>query len=136
MSRASCYLLLLLALGVGLIALLGRALRMLLSTLRMLHALCVISLAVLIGGGTVRFCSVFVKFGGFVVIAVRHVRFLKFNSQRATTRRTPDRSRVSRNGVAEMLIVPLEPQEIAQDERRGPPAALSSRRLDATHSAL
>jgi hypothetical protein len=44
----SSYLLLLLALRVGLITLLACALRMLLSTLRMLHALGVIALAVLI----------------------------------------------------------------------------------------
>jgi hypothetical protein len=62
---------------VGLITLLACTLRMLLSTLRMLHALCVIALAVLIGGSAVGLCSVFVKFGGFVVIAVSHVRFLK-----------------------------------------------------------
>jgi hypothetical protein len=79
MSRAffsfgpSCYLLLLLALRVGLITLFACALGMLLSTLRMLHALCVISLAVLVSGGAVRLCSIFVKFGGFVVIAVRHM---------------------------------------------------------------
>jgi hypothetical protein len=60
---------------------------------------------VLISGGAVRLCSVFVKFGGFVVIAVRHVRFLKFSSQRATTCQTPSRSWVSRNGVAGTLVV-------------------------------
>jgi len=106
--RPCCYLLLLLAFRVGLITLFACALGMLLSTLRMLHALCVIALAVLISGGAVRLCSVFVKFGGFVVIVVRHVKFLRFNSQRATTRQTPGRSRMSRNGVAELLVVPFE----------------------------
>jgi hypothetical protein len=91
----------------GLITLLACTLRMLLSTLRMLHALCVIALAVLISGGAVRLCSVFVKFGGFVVIAVRHVRFLSFNSQRATTGQTLGRSRMSRNGVAGTSVVPF-----------------------------
>jgi hypothetical protein len=82
MSRASLIftsavgLLLLLALRVGLITLFACTLRMLLSTLRMFHALCVIAFAVLISGGAVRFCSVFVEFGGFVVIAVRHVSSL------------------------------------------------------------
>jgi hypothetical protein len=41
-----------------------------------------------------------VKFGGFVVIAVRHLRFLKSSSQHATIHQTPGRSRMSRNGVA------------------------------------
>jgi hypothetical protein len=54
---------------------------------------------VLISGGAVRLCSVFVKFGGFVVIAVRQVRFLRFKTQRATTRQTLGRSQMSRNGV-------------------------------------
>ena len=112
MSRAllfetSCYLLLLLALRVGLITLLACTLGMLLSTLRMLHALCVIALAVLIGGGAVRLCSIFVKFGGFVVIAVRHVKFLKFRSQRETICRTLGCSQMSRNGVARMLVVSI-----------------------------
>jgi hypothetical protein len=39
----------------------------------MLHALCVIALAVLFSGGTVRHCRIFVKFSGFVVIVVCHV---------------------------------------------------------------
>jgi hypothetical protein len=112
MSRAflfgpSCYLLLLLALGVGLITLFACALGMLLSTFRMLHALCVIALAVLLSGGAVRFCSAFVKFGGFVVIAIRHVRLLKFSSQRETICQTISRSQMSRNGVAGMLVVPF-----------------------------
>jgi hypothetical protein len=77
----------------SLITLLTSTLGVLLSTLRMLHALCVIALAVLISGGAVRLCSIFVKFGGFVVIAVRHVRFLKFSSQRKTICQTPGRSR-------------------------------------------
>jgi hypothetical protein len=62
---------------------------------------------VLISGGAVRLCSIFVKFGGFVVIAVRHVRFLKFSSQRQTIYQTPSRSQMSRNGVAGMLVVPF-----------------------------
>ena len=105
MSRAffiftsAIYLLLCLALGVGLITLLARALGMLLSTLRMLHALGVIALAVLISGGAVRLCRIFVKFGGFVVIVIRHFRFLKSSSQHATIHQTLGRSRMSRNGV-------------------------------------
>jgi hypothetical protein len=115
MSRAflfgpSCYLLLLLALGVGLITLLACTLGMLLSALRMLHALCVIALAVLISGGAVRLCSIFVEFGGFVVIAIRHVKFLKSSSQRGTICQTPSRSRMSRNGVAGMRVFHLEPR--------------------------
>jgi hypothetical protein len=39
----------------------------------MLHALCVIALAMLFGGGPVRLCCIFVKFSGFVVIVVCHV---------------------------------------------------------------
>lgn len=39
----------------------------------MLHALCVIALAVLFSGGTVRLCRIFVKFSGFVMIVVCHV---------------------------------------------------------------
>jgi hypothetical protein len=70
----------------------------------MLHALCVIALSVLFGGGPVRLCSIFVKFGGFVVIAVRHVRFLKFSSQRQTICQTPSRSQMSRNSVAGILV--------------------------------
>ena len=64
MSRAfflfgpSCYLLLLLALRVGLISLLACALGVLLSTLRMLHTLSMIALAVLFSGGAVRLCSI------------------------------------------------------------------------------
>jgi hypothetical protein len=100
-------LLLLLALRVGLITLLACALRVLLSTLRMLHALCMIALAVLLSGGAVRLCSVFMKFGGFVVIVVCHVMFLKFNSQLETICQTFSRSQVSRNGVAGILVVPL-----------------------------
>jgi hypothetical protein len=113
MSRAffvfgpSRYLLLLLALRVGLITLLACALGMLLSTLRMLHALCMIALAVLLSRGAVRLCSVFMKFGGFVVIAVRHVMFLKFSSQCEVICQTPCRSGVSRNGVAGMIDVPF-----------------------------
>jgi hypothetical protein len=113
MSRAffifgpSCYLLLLLALRVGLITLFACALGMLLSTLRMLHALCMIALAVLLSGSAVRLCSVFVKFGSLVVIAVCHVRFLEFSSQRETIYQTLSRSQMSRNGVAGMLIVPF-----------------------------
>jgi len=66
------YSLLLLALSVGLISLLACALGVLLSTLRMLHTLSMIALAVLFSGGAVRLCSIFVKFGRFVVIAIRH----------------------------------------------------------------
>jgi hypothetical protein len=108
-SRPSWYLLLLLALRVGLIALLACTLGMLLRTLRMLDALCVIALAVLLSGGAVRFCRVFVEFGGFVVIAVRHLRFLKFNSQRETRCQTLSCSRTSRNGVG-CALFHLEPR--------------------------
>ena len=38
----------------------------------MLHTLSMIALAVLFSGGAVRLCSIFVKFGRFVVIAIRH----------------------------------------------------------------
>src|ERR1700678_4210722 len=119
-SRPSCYLLLLLALRVGLIALLACTLGMLLSTLRMLHALCLIALAVLLSGGTVRFCRVFVEFGGFVVIAVRHLRFLKFNSQRETICQTLTRSQTSRNGVG-CALFHLEPRGISSHKLRMAP---------------
>ena len=66
-------LLLLLALGLGLITLLVCALGVLLRAPRMLPALCVIALSVLFGGGPVRLCRIFVKFSGFVVIGVCHV---------------------------------------------------------------
>ena len=62
-------------------------------------AKCLIALAMLLCGGAVRLCSIVVKFGGFVMIAVRHVRILKFSSQRATTRRIPPRSQMSPDGV-------------------------------------
>jgi hypothetical protein len=54
----------------SLITLLTSTLGVLLSTLRMLHALCVIALAVLLSGSAVRLCSTFVKFGGSVVIVI------------------------------------------------------------------
>jgi hypothetical protein len=73
----------------------------------MLHALCVIALAVLLSGGTVRLCRIFVKFSGFVVIAIRHVRFLKVSSQRETICQTLSRSEMSQNGVARMPVVPF-----------------------------
>jgi hypothetical protein len=114
----SCYLLLLLALRVSLITLLACALGMLLSTLRMLHALSVIALAVLLSGSAMRLCSVFVKFGSFVVIAVRHLGFLKFSSQRSTTYQTPCRSGVSRNGVAGMIDVPFGTGDFAGIKQR------------------
>jgi hypothetical protein len=66
-------LLLLLALCIGLITLLVCTLGVLLSTPWMLPALCVIALAVLLSGGSVRPCRIFVKFSGFVVIVVCHV---------------------------------------------------------------
>ena len=40
----------------------------------MLHALSVIASAVLLSGSPVRLCCIFVKFSGFVVIVVCHVR--------------------------------------------------------------
>jgi hypothetical protein len=98
----------------GLISLLACTLGMLLSTLRMLHALCVIALAVLLSGGTVRLCRIFVKFGGFVVIAIRHVRFLEFSSQRKTICQTLSRSQMSRNGVASKPFFHSEPRGISE----------------------
>jgi hypothetical protein len=65
----------------------------------MLHPLRVIALAVLLGGRPMRLRRGFVKLGGFVVIGIRHVKFLKFSSQRATTRRSRSRSGKSRNGA-------------------------------------
>jgi hypothetical protein len=56
----------------GLVALFICALGVLLRTSWMLHALCVIALAVLFSGGSVRLCRIFVKFGGFVVIVICH----------------------------------------------------------------
>jgi hypothetical protein len=95
----SSRLLLLLALGVGLITLLGRALGVLLGTLRMLHSLRVIALAVLLSGSPMRLRRIFVKFSGLVVIAIRHMTFLKFSTQGATIRHSRSRSGKSRNGA-------------------------------------
>jgi putative effector of murein hydrolase LrgA (UPF0299 family) len=86
MGRTFFLLLLLLALRVGPITLLTCARRMLLSTLRMLHAPGVIALAVLISSCATRLCSVFVKFGGFVVIAVHHGSLSPAPSTRQYTR--------------------------------------------------
>ena len=65
----------------SLITLLTSALGVLLSTLRMLHALCVIALAVLLSGSAVRLCSTFVQFGGPVVIVICHFDSFGFGSQ-------------------------------------------------------
>jgi hypothetical protein len=46
----------------------------------MLHALRVIALAVLLSGRPMRLRRIFVKFRGFVVIAICHARFHKFSS--------------------------------------------------------
>jgi hypothetical protein len=46
----------------------------------MLHALRVIALAVLLSGRPMRLRCIFVKFSGFVVIGICHVRFHKFSS--------------------------------------------------------
>ena len=72
MSRACSYLSELLALGMGLIALLASTLSVLLSALRMLNAPCVIALAMLLSGSAVRLCSIFVKFGSSIVIVICH----------------------------------------------------------------
>lgn len=66
----------------GLIALLASTLRVLLSTLRMLNAPCVIALAMLLSGSAVRLCSIFVKFGSSIVIVICHFCFLWVRSQR------------------------------------------------------
>jgi hypothetical protein len=66
------YLSLLLALGMGLVALLASTLRVLLSARRVLHALCVIALAVLLSGSAVRLCSTVVKLGSSIVIMICH----------------------------------------------------------------
>src|ERR1700692_1831310 len=95
----------------------------------MFPALCVIALAVLLSGGSVRPCRIFVKFGGFVVIAVRHVRFLKFSSQRERTCQTLSRYKMSRDGVAGMFVVPFGAAGISQDtQRMSPKTALCSLR--------
>jgi hypothetical protein len=65
----------------SLITLLTSTLGVLLSTLRMLHALYVIALAVLLSGSAMRLCSTFVKFGGSVVIVIRHFYSFRFGSQ-------------------------------------------------------
>jgi hypothetical protein len=71
-SRAYRHLSLLLALDVGLIALLASTLRVLLSALRMLNALCVIALVMLLSGSAVGLCSIFVKFGSSIMIVICH----------------------------------------------------------------
>jgi hypothetical protein len=65
----------------SLITLLTSTLGVLLSTLRMLHALCVIAFAVLLSGSAVRLCSTFVKFGGSVVIVICQFYSFRFGSQ-------------------------------------------------------
>jgi hypothetical protein len=122
MSRASflfgpsCYLLLLLALRVGLITLFACALGMLLSTLRMLHALCMIALAVLISGGAVRLCSVFVKFGGFVVIVIRHVSSLNSAPSARQYARPEAVPRCHGMVLPECSLFHLEPRGISPDK--------------------
>jgi hypothetical protein len=54
---------------------------------------------VLLSSSPMRLRCIFVKFSGFVVIVICHVRFLKFSSQRATTRGSRSRSGKSRNGA-------------------------------------
>jgi len=66
-------LLLLLATCVGMIALLVSTLRVLLSTSCMFPSLRVIAFAVLFIRSPVRLCGMFVKFSGFVVIAICHI---------------------------------------------------------------
>ena len=83
----------------SLIALLVRDLGLLLSTLRMLNALDVIALAMVFGGCAMQLRGGFVKFGGFIVIAIRHVWFLRFSPRRAPTRAITGRSSMSREGV-------------------------------------
>jgi hypothetical protein len=65
----------------------------------MLHSLRVIALAVLLSRSPMRLRRIFVKLGSLVVIAIRHMTFLKFNSQRATIRHSRSRSGKSRNGA-------------------------------------
>ena len=56
----------------SLIALLVITLLVLLGTSRVFPALCMIALAVMFGGSTMRLCRIVVKFSGFVVIAICH----------------------------------------------------------------
>ena len=70
-----------------LIAMLIGGLRMLLCSIRVLLALGMIALAMVIGRGTMCFRSVFVMFGGLVVLVSCHVKPRYVRSQRATKRR-------------------------------------------------
>jgi hypothetical protein len=65
-------LLLLLALGMRLIGMLMRGLRMLLGACGVFFALGVVALAVMFGGGTMCLGSVFVVFGGLVMFVFSH----------------------------------------------------------------
>jgi hypothetical protein len=58
-----------------------------------------ITLAVVLSGGPMGLRCAFVKFSGFVVISICHVRLHKFSSQRQTIGRSWSRSRNSRNGA-------------------------------------
>jgi hypothetical protein len=72
-SQRGLWLLLLLALGVGLVAVMSSGLGMLLSVGRMFLALRVISLTVMLRGGAMRFRRIFMVFGCFIVLVFGHV---------------------------------------------------------------
>jgi hypothetical protein len=75
----------------------------------MLHALCVIALAVLFSGGTMRLCRIFVKFSGFVVIVVCHVGSISSApsaQQHAGLRAVPKRHEMVWCGFTESSIKP------------------------------
>ena len=80
-------LLLLLAFGVRLVAVLVGGLRVLFRSGRMLLALCVIALAVVLGGGAVSLGGIVVVLCGLVVLVSCHCRFLVVRSQRQPNRR-------------------------------------------------
>jgi hypothetical protein len=84
----SSQLLLLLALGVGLIGVLVGGLRMLLGTIRMLLTLGMVAFAVMFSGGTVCLRSIFVVLGSFIVFVSGHEvpRWLRTPSRRQTRR--------------------------------------------------
>jgi len=81
-------LLLLLALGMGLIGLLVGALRVLFRSAGMLPALAVVPLAVMVGSCTVRLGGILMIFGSFVVFVSGHffASWFGFRSQPASNR--------------------------------------------------
>jgi uncharacterized membrane protein len=72
-SQRDGWLLLLLAFGVGLVAVLGSGLGVLLGIGRMFLAFRVIALAVMLCGGAMRFRRIFMVFGCLVVLVFSHV---------------------------------------------------------------